>query len=158
LCEPPRPPGFGAGGLGLSGIGEGGGGRGEGIGLGSIGTIGRGYGPGGDRKASGTMPSSTTNNQVEGVDEADIVKDAGRYVYLAPTGALRIVEAEHPRVLSVTRLTGNARNMLLEGDRAVVFTAIGGRNEHPCTYGYDCTFAGDGSRTRIVVYDVADRA
>ena len=33
---------FGAGGLGLSGIGEGGGGRGEGIGLGSIGTIGHG--------------------------------------------------------------------------------------------------------------------
>lgn len=37
---------FGAGGLGLTGIGEGGGGRGEGIGLGSIGTIGHGAGPG----------------------------------------------------------------------------------------------------------------
>jgi hypothetical protein len=37
---------FGAGGLGLSGIGEGGGGRGEGIGLGSIGTIGHGAGLG----------------------------------------------------------------------------------------------------------------
>lgn len=35
---------LGAGGLGLSGIGEGGGGRGEGIGLGSIGTIGHGRG------------------------------------------------------------------------------------------------------------------
>jgi hypothetical protein len=38
--------GFGAGGLGLSGIGEGGGGRGEGIGLGSVGTIGHGSGSG----------------------------------------------------------------------------------------------------------------
>jgi hypothetical protein len=37
---------FGAGGLGLSGIGEGGGGRGEGIGLGSVGTIGHGSGTG----------------------------------------------------------------------------------------------------------------
>ena len=38
--------GFGAGGLGLSGVGEGGGGRGEGIGLGGIGTIGHGAGRG----------------------------------------------------------------------------------------------------------------
>ena len=40
---------YGAGGLGLSGVGEGGGGRGEGIGLGRIGTIGHGsgYGVGG---------------------------------------------------------------------------------------------------------------
>lgn len=37
---------YGAGGLGLSGIGQGGGGRGEGIGLGSIGTIGHGAGVG----------------------------------------------------------------------------------------------------------------
>ena len=37
---------FGAGGLGLSGIGEGGGGRGDGIGLGSVGTIGHGSGVG----------------------------------------------------------------------------------------------------------------
>jgi hypothetical protein len=38
---------LGSGGLGLSGVGEGGGGRGEGIGLGSIGTIGYGRGTGG---------------------------------------------------------------------------------------------------------------
>jgi len=37
---------YGVGGLGLSGVGEGGGGRGEGIGLGSIGTIGHGSGTG----------------------------------------------------------------------------------------------------------------
>jgi hypothetical protein len=37
---------FGAGGLGLSGIGEGGGVRGEGIGLGNIGTLGHGAGTG----------------------------------------------------------------------------------------------------------------
>ncbi len=37
---------YGAGGLGLSGVGEGGGGRGEGIGLGTIGTVGHGAGTG----------------------------------------------------------------------------------------------------------------
>ena len=82
---------FGAGGLGLSGIGEGGGGYGEGIGLGSIGTIGHGAGVSGGRY-------SGTNNQVDGVEEADMVKTDGRYLYLAVNGALRIVDAKHPRV------------------------------------------------------------
>ncbi len=141
---------FGAGGLGLSGVGEGGGGYGVGIGLGSIGTIGHGAG-----KASS---ASGTNNQVAGVDEADIVKNDGSFVYLAMNGALRIVEALSPRVLSVTKLPGEARQMLVEGDRAVVFVSIGrNASSRPCTYGYDCTFAGDGSRTKIVVLDVGDR-
>jgi hypothetical protein len=147
---------FGSGGLGLTGIGEGGGGRGEGIGLGSIGTIGHGAGYGSAARHS-VHSASGTNNQVEGVDEADLVKNDGRYVYLATHDALRIVDAASLRVVSVTKLAGDVRQMLLEGDRAVVFTASkrGGR---PCTYGYDCTFAGDGSHTKMVVVDVADRA
>ena len=40
--------------------------------------------------------ASGTNNQVASVDEADIVKTDGRYVYLAANGALRIVEALNP--------------------------------------------------------------
>lgn len=60
--------------------------------------------------ASGATPraaesASGTNNQVAGVDEADIVKTDGRYVYLSMNGALRIVEALHPRVISVTKLS-----------------------------------------------------
>src|ERR1019366_10669570 len=94
---------FGAGGLSLAGVGEGGGGRGEGIGLGSIGSIGHGSG----RLAERARSASGTNNQVEGVDEADIVKNDGAYVYVASNGALRIVEALHPRLLSVTRLPGD---------------------------------------------------
>ena len=69
---------YGAGGLGLTGIGEGGGGSGYGIGLGGIGTIGHGSGRGAPQKA---RVASGTNNQVSGVDEADIVKTDGRYVY-----------------------------------------------------------------------------
>src|SRR5690606_31971616 len=94
---------FGYGGLGLSGFGAGGGGYGEGFGLGSIGTIGHGGGPRRARVASGT------NNQVAGVDEADIVKTDGRYVYIAANGALRIVEAMNPKVLSVTKVAGSVR-------------------------------------------------
>lgn len=133
---------YGYGGLGLSGIGSGGGGYG-------VGTSGRAV------KAAKSM--SRTNTQVEGVDEADIVKTDGRWVYLAINGALRIVEAMSPRLVSSTRLGGFARELFVHGDRAVVYTSDGARGK-PCTYGYDCQFAGDGSSTRILVYDVSDRA
>jgi hypothetical protein len=138
--------GFGYGGLGLSGVGSGGGGRGDAIAL------------------SGVVPreaksASGTNNQVAGVDEADIVKNDGRYVYVAVNGALRILEAMRPHVLSVTKLPGTVREMFVEGDRAVIYTAYGGGSGKPrCTYGYDCQFMGDGSSTKIVVLDIADRS
>jgi hypothetical protein len=154
---------FGAGGLGLSGIGEGGGGYGEGIGLGSIGTLGHGSAaamvrPSGATTVSRASSASGTNNQVAGVDEADFVKNDGAYVYVVANGALRIVEAMNPRVLSVMRLPGTARELFVEGDRAVVYLSSGDRKRSECKYGYDCVFAGDGTRTTVLVVDVKDRA
>ncbi|MFO0556152.1 MAG: beta-propeller domain-containing protein [Polyangiaceae bacterium] len=146
---------FGAGGLGLSGIGEGGGGsRDEAIGLGSFGTIGHGSGSKEPAKATST---SKTNNQVEGVDEADLVKTDGTYLYLASNGALRIIEALNPRVVSVTELGDGVRELFVEGDTAVVYTSKGAHGK-PCTYGYDCNFAGDGSSTVISILDISNRA
>src|SRR5262249_42479070 len=95
--------------------------------------------------------------QVVGVDEADIVKTDGRYVYLAANGALRIVEAMNPKVLSVTKIPGSVRDLFIEGDRAVVY-ASSKAPSNPCTYGYDCRFAADGTSTRINVIDVKDHA
>ncbi len=147
---------YGYGGLGLSGVGRGGGGTGYGVGYGSVGSIGHGSGT-----AGGTVRTahsvSKTNNQVAGVDEADIVKSDGRYVYLAMNGALRIVEALKPHVVSTTRLPGAAREMFVEGDRAVVYTSSAAAPPK-CTYGYDCQFAGDGTSTRVLVFDVSNRA
>jgi hypothetical protein len=132
-----------------------GGGRGEGIGLGEAGGVGQGRGA--------AVGFSRTNNQVEGVDEADIVKTDGTYLYVAANGALRIVRARGSRLLSATRLGGDVRDILLERDRAVAFVATGGAgtpssNARRCTYAYDCQVGGDGSRTTIVVIDVSDRA
>ena len=143
---------FGAGGLGLSGVGQGGGGRGEGVGLGAEA---RAPAP---KTPAGKAGHSSTNNQVASVDEADIVKTDGKFVYLAANGALRIFDAASPRELSVTRLGKgeNVRELFVEGDRAVVYASIG-TNAPPCTYGYDCAVAGDGSATKIVVYDIAQR-
>ncbi|HWP06268.1 MAG TPA: beta-propeller domain-containing protein [Polyangiaceae bacterium] len=102
--------------------------------------------------------ASGTNNQISGVDEADIVKNDGRYVYLALNGALRILEALRPRALSVTPLPGRVKDLFIDGDRAVVYTSDGGDGSPSCTYGYDCRFVGDGSSTRILVFDVRERS
>ncbi len=109
-----------------------------------------------DSSPAAARSASGTNNQVASVDEADIVKTDGRYVYLAANGALRIVEALAPKMLSVTMLPGNARELFVEGDRAVVFSSTGNIGKR-CTYAYDCTFAGDGSATNVIVLDISDR-
>lgn len=145
---------YGAGGLGLSGIGSGGGGRGAAIGLGSMGTIGHGAGTG---RVATARSASGTNNQVAGVHEADLVKTDGAYVYVVAGGTLHIIEALSARRVSATRLEGETREMLLSGDRAVVYTSFGTVGPR-CTYGYDCQFAGDGSSTKILVLDIANRA
>ncbi|MBI5538329.1 MAG: beta-propeller domain-containing protein [Deltaproteobacteria bacterium] len=110
--------------------------------------------PDGAQKAKA---ASGTNNQVAGVDEADIVKNDGRFVYIGANGALRIIEALKPHVVSVTKVDGSVRELFVEGDRAVVYTASGAGGKR-CTYGYDCVFAGDGTATRILVYDISNRA
>jgi inhibitor of cysteine peptidase len=68
---------------------------------------------------------STTNVQVEGVDEADIVKNDGKYVYVISGGRLAIVDAypgEKAKILSETQVNGTPSEMFLSGDRLVVFS------------------------------------
>jgi hypothetical protein len=155
-------------GLGLSGVGEGGGGVGM-----SRGTIGHGAGtavsqdfqtgsrvtrsPARSARPGSAKSASATNTQRADVDEADIVKNDDRYVYVAMNGALRIVEALKPRLLSVTRFKGRVREMFVEGDRALLYLSKDGSGTPRCRYGYDCVFGGDGSSTEIVVLDVSDR-
>ncbi|MCU0693982.1 MAG: beta-propeller domain-containing protein [Polyangiaceae bacterium] len=147
--------GYGMGSLGLSGTGSGGGGAGaRHDGLGGFGAV---RAAPQAARAQQAQSASGTNNQIAGVDEADLVKTDGRYVYLVMNGALRIVEAMNPRLLSVTKLPGTVREMFIDSDRAVVYTASGDSAKR-CTYGYDCEFAGDGTSTRVVVFDVSNRA
>jgi hypothetical protein len=141
-------------------------GAGGAIGFGSISLagagVGVGYGSGGfggatvSGRTAVVHRASGTNNQVAGVDEADLVKTDGRYVYIVSHGALRILDGASARAVSVTRLPGRARELFVEGDRAVVYTSKGAASK-PCTYGYDCAFAGDGSSTHIEVLDVTSR-
>ena len=109
------------------------------------------------RVSAGVRSASGTNNQVQGVDEADIVKHDGKYVYFAVNGALRIASINPPKLLSATSIQGQVKELLVEGDRAVVYAAQGGNGGNRCTYGYDCQFGGDGSRTIVTVFDLSAR-
>ena len=115
----------------------------------------------------GPTTSTGTNNQVSGVDEADFVKNDGQYIYLAQNGVLRIVDAwpaNETHEVSKTVLPGKPKKLFVQGDRALVYVAMGtvGQNESgwqrpECTYGYDCDFTGDGTQTKLMVFDIANR-
>jgi Beta propeller domain len=137
---------FGAAGLGVRD------GRGSGPGLGQgPDALGRGV------RAETARSVSQSNNQVAGVDEADIVKTDGHHVYVVSNGAFRIIEALKPKIVSTTKLTGIARELLIVDDRAIVFTSSS-EGRARCKYAYDCQIAGDGSSTRIDTFDISDRA
>ncbi|MFC1950785.1 beta-propeller domain-containing protein [Chloroflexota bacterium] len=96
-----------------------------------------------------------TNNQVVGVDEADIIKTDGEYIYYTVGTVVYIVKA-YPAVgtelVSEIELDGGVSQMYVNGDRLVLFEGGG-------CYGYwyyDCySYAADAG---IKIYDISNRA
>ncbi len=82
-----------------------------------------------DGSANSTPDHSTTNVQVEGVDEADIVKNDGKYIYLVAKNKVIICQAYPPsesKVLSTSNFESNCTvNELYIGNNRLV--AIGTR-------------------------------
>jgi inhibitor of cysteine peptidase len=67
---------------------------------------------------------SETNIQVEGVDEADIVKTDGEYIYIVSGGTITIVKAyppEEAKVFSKIILNGGITGIFINGDKLAVF-------------------------------------
>ena len=84
-------------------------------------------------EAEGAAPApsasdySATNIQVAGVDEADIVKTDGEYIYVVSENRVIIVKAyppEQAQVLSEIELEGMAMGIFINGDRLVVFEGM----------------------------------
>lgn len=110
---------------------------------------------------------SKTNVQVEGVDEADIVKNDGQYIYMVKGGTVRIVKAYPPSLMkeeSVIEFDDDyfaPSELYVDENRLVV---IGQTNQ----YYYDIMplekMAGfaphynNSSQTKMFVYDITDRA
>lgn len=70
---------------------------------------------------------SGTNNQESGVDEADLVKTDGYFLYAVNGDRLEILgvpEFGQLTAVSSTRIEGYPSQLLLDGDRAVVFSTL----------------------------------
>ena len=74
--------------------------------------------------ADGGAEHSTTNVQEAGVDEPDLVKTDGKFVYAIATGTLRVIDVRgaEPRVVGTLKLDGYSHELLLAGDRVLVFS------------------------------------
>jgi uncharacterized secreted protein with C-terminal beta-propeller domain len=124
--------------------------------------------------------TSTTNNQVASVDEADFIKNDDKYLYVAANGAFRIVEAwpaESAHELSKVKIDGTPKKLFVDGNHALVYVSVPRSERTPngngrgdisggsyggdsgeCTYGYDCVPSGDGTETRVLIFDITNRA
>ena len=127
---------------------------------------------GGVPGAEAASEYSETNNQVEGVDEADFVKTDGAFVYVVAGGRFQVLDAwpaPETRVIASVPIEGEPKRLFVHEDRAVVYSSIADiyrTPEYPgapvtggeCTYGYDCEFTGDGKTLEVSVFDISDRS
>lgn len=98
------------------------------------------------RAQSSSVDYSKTNVQVEGVDEADIVKTDGEYIYVISGQNIIIVKAYPPEeasVLSKITVNGSLKQMFVNAERLVVFYEIYSSNKF---------------QTVISTYDLSDKA
>jgi uncharacterized secreted protein with C-terminal beta-propeller domain len=100
---------------------------------------------------------SGTNVQVEGVDEADVVKTDGTYIYYAKGSEIIIVQAypvSDVRIVSRVNMSRTVQDIYISGDRLIVFTA-----QAPDYYYY---YEVDGMiqdeyRSILTILDITDR-
>lgn len=116
---------------------------------------------GATEKTNGSADHSTTNVQVAGVDEADLVKNDGKFIYVISGQSVIIMAAYPPReaaVLSRIEFDRNSRlaEMFLAEDRLVVIGSS--YNSEPRVYEEnDYSILPMNSTTFIKIYDVRDR-
>jgi inhibitor of cysteine peptidase len=122
---------------------------------------------------------SNTNVQVAGVDEADIVKTDGTYIYVMARNSIYIVQAyptESARILTQIAISGfNPQELFIEGDRLMIFgTTYYSPDDHTTTGqpGYPATiepgiaksgvaimpYPNRGNLVAIKLYDIKDRS
>ena len=103
-------------------------------------------------EGDGAPEYSTTNIQVAGVDEADVVKTDGEYLYLVSGSVVYILSAYPPEdaeVLSKLDLKGTIAGIFVNGDKLVAFQR--GHYVNGLYYAWP-------ANTSILVYDLSDRS
>ena len=123
--------------------------------------------------SEGASQVSKTNNQVAGVDEADFIKNDNKYIYVVANKTLRIFKAwpaNQTKELSKITVDGEPKKLFVANDRALIYSSIkeisssssktgapSTYQKRECTYGYNCSFTGDGYPSLITIYDISDR-
>ncbi len=108
--------------------------------------------------STATPPSSSTNTQVNGVDEADYVENDGKYVYVAHNGQLTIVRASDTSVVSQSSLSGDVLGQYLSGNRLTVVSQSGSGWYGPVVKMAYGPWQPWKPQTTVTVYDVTDRS
>jgi hypothetical protein len=70
---------------------------------------------------------SSTNNQVAGVDEADLIRTDGSFIYLVKNATLFVIDAadpENPAIVSRTSIEGYGSGLFLHGNRITVLSQV----------------------------------
>jgi len=102
---------------------------------------------------------STTNIQVAGVDEADIVKNDGKYIYTISDNNVIILDAypaENAEILSKIMLDGTPHEIFINGDKLVVFE----REDYIYTTKSEIRIVQPryyNPKTLVKVYDISDK-
>ncbi len=112
-------------------------------------------------KAGGESASdySTTNVQVEGVDEADFVKNDGKYIYIVSQDQLIIVNAypaDDAEIVSETEFDGTPVGLFVNDDRLVVFVQNYDYVDVYAEYDY-IPRPRYTQKTHAIIYDISDR-
>lgn len=102
---------------------------------------------------------STTNNQVEGVDELDIMETDGEYIYTVAGDHLMISKVWPPEEAAVAgqiQIEGNPKGLfLLEDDTIVVLSQLGWGESGAPASGKEIVGGQDGL-VKVAIIDVAD--
>jgi uncharacterized secreted protein with C-terminal beta-propeller domain len=108
-------------------------------------------------KEGGTISDySTTNIQVEGVDEPDIVKTDGQYLYLASGSHVYIAQAypaEDAKLLSNIDLNMTVVGMFVNGEKLVIL-----QNSYNSEIYRTFLYYYPPGTTSIIVYDISNRS
>ena len=104
----------------------------------------------------GPSDYSETNTQEDGVDEPDLVKTDGDYIYVVERGSLWVVDswpADEANIIAQLPFDteqGSPSSMFLDGDRLAVFSNAWDVFDQDTDWRY-------GSGTRVTIVDIADR-
>lgn len=109
------------------------------------------------QEAGGAVDYSETNNQVQGVDEADILKTDGKYIYTLSGNTLHIIKAypgeEAELVYSKTFDNTNAQGLFVQGNHLALFS-----NTYSNEIFEDIGFRPNSGLTTVTLYDIADKS